>query len=318
MLNLLDNLLRQILMNGVTSLRVQAPPPAAPLAVTEEQVRFQPPDANWQSYVDQLNVQSSPASALNVYLVDLQENRKLRSNERVRVPQNGVVYAEPAPARLDCHYLISAWSREQGIQSLEPTLDEHAILYEATAVLMQNAPINPSRVYPAGSQALARWGRFEDAELPTVVVPESGFPKLAEFWGTMGATHPWKPVLYLIVTIPVEMLRETAGPMVTTRITEYRQSHGSGDGEVLIQIAGHVLDAAANPPVPVGGAWVRLETPAGHPLQTTETNDRGRYTFERLQAGRYRLRWRAGARPEPAPRMIDVPSPTGEYDLRFT
>jgi hypothetical protein len=99
-LSLLDNLLRQILMDGVMGLKAA---PQSP--VTEDQVGFRPPDEQWVKDVKNLQL-----NALNVYLVDLRENRKLRSNEQVRSIENGVVYEDPAPTRLDCHYLISGWS----------------------------------------------------------------------------------------------------------------------------------------------------------------------------------------------------------------
>ena len=63
-----------------------------------------------------------------------------------------------------------------------------------------------------------------EAELPTSILPVEGFPKLPEFWGTMGVNHRWKPAVYLVVTLPVVLPTEVAGPMVTTRISEYRQT----------------------------------------------------------------------------------------------
>jgi hypothetical protein len=301
MINHLDNLMRDLFLQQITDL------------TDETQIRFQPPDEDWRTFVAGLQ-----QMALNVYLADLRENRKLRSNARTRHIENGVTSRQPAPARMDCHYLISAWSPAQPALSVEPTLDEHELLYHVTAVLMNHAPINPSRIYPPGSAALAAVPELiRTDDLPTQVLPVEGFPKLAEFWGTMGAKHRWKPAIYLLVTLPVALQREIAGPMVTTRITEYRRTGRPETAEVWIQIGGHVLDATVNPPLPLADAWVRLESLAGAELQTTRTNALGRFSFERLQPGRYQLRWRAGARPEPAPREIEVPSPSGEYDLRF-
>jgi hypothetical protein len=50
------------------------------------------------------------------------------------------------------------------------------------------------------------------------------------------------------------------------------------------------------------------------------TDDGGRYIFDRLQGGRYRLSAAAAgsAGTPPQPREIDVPSSSGEYDLQFT
>ena len=307
MLDHLDNILRDLLLGQVAGLSDEA------------QVRFQPPDVSWRDYMTNLSVDGQPANALNVYLVDLRENRKLRSNQRVSSVENGQVLNEPASARVDCQYLISAWSPALVTPAVEPTLDEHELLYQALGALINAAPLNPSRIYPPGSLALAAVPELiRNADLPTQVAPVEGFPKLAEFWGTMGADHRWRPVVYLIVTLPVVLQREFAGPMVTTRITEYRQTGVPETAEVWIQIGGHVLDATVAPPVPLGEAWVRLEQTDGTPVQTTTTNDLGRFTFLGVRPGTYQLNWRAQGQPVPAaPRVIDVPSFSGEYDLRF-
>ena len=216
MLNLLDDLLRRLLMTNVVGLRPVVPgQPSAQVA--EEQVAFAPPDDAWRTTVTTLQ-----RNALNLYLVDLRENRKLRTNERVQERINGVVLEEQAPARMDCHYLISAFSPIlQLTPTVEPTFDEHALLYEVAATLIREGTLNPSRVYASGANP---WPvRFRDVALPIVVAPVEGFPKLAEFWGTMGTGHRWRPVLYVVITIPVALVQEQAGYMVTATVTSYEQ-----------------------------------------------------------------------------------------------
>jgi len=301
MLRPLDELFRELFLA-----------PRIPALTATDQVRFQPPDATLRAEVVNLN-----DLALDVYLVELRENRKLRTNERTPVFEDGFVSAEPAPALVDCHYLVSAWSPAQ--PALEPALDEHALLYEAAAVLFQNAPLNPSRVYPPGSPALAAWPeRFRRSDLPTALLPPEGFAKLSEFWTTMGQDARWKPVLHLVVTLPVVLLREMAGFMVTTRITDYRIAEVPETTEVWMQIGGHVLDAA-NPlpggdPRPVPDAWVHIETLAGRMLRRTRTNALGRFAFGRLRADRYRLHTVAVGLGT-LDREVDVPAETAEYNL---
>jgi uncharacterized surface anchored protein len=65
------------------------------------------------------------------------------------------------------------------------------------------------------------------------------------------------------------------------------------------------------------GIWVELQNIAGERLQTTQTNEAGRFTFGNLRAGSYRLRTQALGL-APIMRVVDVPSPSGEYDLQFT
>ena len=305
MLRLLDIMLRDLLVTELAAL------------VNDQQVRFQPPDAQLRTDVGNLD-----AIALDVYLVDMRENRKLRSNERVRsVNGDGFVTTERLPDRVDCHYLISAWSPAQlALPMVDPTLDEHALLYETAATLMRAGALNPSRVYLAGSAQLFAWpARFRDVDLASTVLPPEGFGKISEFWTTMGQDMRWKPCLYLIVTLPVELVHEVAGPMVTTTFADLRVTANAATSEVWLGIGGQVIDARTDPnnPVPVPSAWVRLETLAGTPLGLVRANDLGRFTFERLRASQYRIRSVAPGLAEQS-RTVDVPSETGEYDLRFT
>jgi hypothetical protein len=253
MIDLLDNLMRQLLLDQIAEL------------TDESQIQFQPPDATWRTYVTNLTVGGNPVNALNIYLFDLRENRKLRSNERIRTIENGIVNEEPAPARLDCHYLISAWSPAQVSPLVEPTLDEHALLYQTAAVLTRAGSFNPSQVYPNGSLALNAWPPpFRDVDFPVTVLPVDGFNKLAEFWSGMGDGARWKPGVYLIATLSIALLLEVAGPMVTTRITEYRITDRPESAEVWIQIGGHTLSPARS--LAVGNANVTNIGGGGNPV----------------------------------------------------
>jgi hypothetical protein len=313
MIDDLHDVLRELFKSQVAGL---LQPPL--LSVSDDQIRFQPPDPDLRSHVNGLGTQK----VLDLYLVDVRQNRKLRSNARERTLADGVWYEEPAPDRVDFHYLITAWSPATDAE--DRTQAEVALLYEVLAVLLDNSPLNPSRVLnPTALSAIDPL--IQEADLPTQVASVEGFPKLAEFWGTMGTDYRWKPVVYLIVTLPVARRSRMAGPMVTTCITEYRLDGSPETAEVWIQIGGTVLDATGvlpdgspTPPVPLPGAWVRLENLSGEALQTTQTNEVGRFSFSGLRPGRYQLNWRATNWPvPPGPRVIDVPSPSGEYDLKF-
>jgi hypothetical protein len=300
MIDFLDNLLRQLFLSRIDEIK------------DESQVRFQPPDDAWRTYVANLSVGGAAVNAINVYLADVRENRLLHSNERVRNISNGLVTDTPAPRRIDCHYLISAWSPATVTPTVEPTVDEHALLYKITASLMIGDPLIPSQVYapnplPAGFPAI-----IADAELPSNILPVEGFPKIAEFWGTFGNVHPWRPMVYFIVTLPVVMTKEILGPMVTTRITEYRLTSSAATGDVLIQIGGTIIGAGQ----PVAGAWVRIEDGLGASLGTTTTDENGRFTFGGLSKGTFILRARAQGFNE-STRTVNVPSPSGNYDVQL-
>ncbi|MCI4567342.1 Pvc16 family protein [Lysobacter sp. CFH 32150] len=311
MLDYVDNLLRQLLIDRIDEIS------------DESQVRFQPPDDDWRTYVSTLAVGGQPANALNVYLFDLRENRKLRSNERWREPSvdaDGQLREVPAARRVDCHYLISAWSPATSTPAVEPTVDEHLLLYKAIAALNTADPLLPREIYAPNPLPPGFPSAIADAELPIMLLPPEGFPKLAEFWGTMGNNHRMKPAIYLQLTVPIVYPSQPAGTLVTTRISEYRVHSVAGVGEIWIEIGGRTLDST-NPqpdgsPSLLAGAWVLIETMAGIRLQDTRSDAAGRFAFAHLAQGDYRLRaWTENL--AEITREIRVPSPTGEYELIF-
>jgi hypothetical protein len=261
------------------------------------------------------------AMALNVYLADVRENRKLHSNERLRTVDAGTIFTERAPERMDCLYLISAWSPAQPAGGVEPTLDEHALLYEAAAVLTLEGDLTPSRVYPPGNLDLAAWPpRFHDVALPMHVLRDESALKLGDFWSSMGNGVRWRPVVAITVTLPIALVREVSGPMVTTMLTRYRVSGLPLTDELWMHIGGQVVDRATplpnGDPSPVAGAWVRLETLTGVLVRRAVTDDMGRFRLDQLRAAQYRLRTGAVGLGEQT-RLVDVPTETGEYDLVF-
>jgi Pvc16 N-terminal domain/Carboxypeptidase regulatory-like domain len=287
----LDEVLRELLLQTFDE---PAPNP--------QWVRFQPPDDTWRQYVSGLN-----HPALNVYLVDIRENRKLRSNETVRTYNELGAVDRRAPRRVSCHYLITAWHHATIGPQFDPTPDEHHLLYRAIGLLMNEDPFVPEKIHPA----TALPDQVKRGELPIDVVPIDGFPKYAEFWGTFGQVHPWKPAVYLTVTLPVVLTDQFAGPMVTTRITEYRRAGQPETAEVRVQIGGQLTNASGEA---VEGAWVSLESTSGEVQDQVTTDRLGRFTFNQLRKGGYVLRSRPAGLDEIV-RSIEVPSPTGEYDL---
>jgi hypothetical protein len=277
----------------------------------DEQVGFQPPDQSWRGLVDGL----VSVPALNVYLVDLLENVELRSGEVLREPVAGQVRERRAPVRVDCHYLITAWSPAKDLAARASI--EHALLFQVMEVLFRRSRLVPAAVFGSRERPPGFPAELVDSDLPMAVAPREGFPKLAEFWGTMGDTQAWKPAVHLVVTVPVPFPPEVAATPVTTRVARYWTAGGQGGTEVRIAIGGRVLDATQTPAVALPGAWVRIERAGGEPLATTRTDASGRFVFGDLAPGDYQLRWRAGPRPEPNPRPVTVPSPTGDYDLKF-
>lgn len=293
MLDQVDGLLRTVLMTGVPEL------------TKPTQVSFQPPDEDWRTAVSSLT-----ENALNVYLVDVRERRDLRSNEWVTEVGPQGATRTPQPARVDCHYLITAWSPATVTPSTEPSLDEHKLLYAAMAALFDASPLIAAKIYPTDSAAFkALDPLIANAELPTEVVPPEGFIKLAEFWGAMGTGHRWKPAIWLIVTVPVAMRTEIIGPVVTTRIIEFRQGDDPDTAEVFVQIAGTATRAGSA----IDDALIRVERD-GVALQSFRTGPDGRFTFADLRPVPHILHVSAPGVPTHSI-PIPVPNPHGGYDI---
>jgi len=298
-IDVLDQLLRQLFRSRIAEL------------TSDDQVRFQPPDNDWRTYVGTLS-----GIALNVYLVTLAENTALRSNERERLAAGSQVLEVRAPRRLDCQYLITAWSPVSVSSPFEPTLDEHALLYKVTDALMDAEPLVARRIYAPGPLPPGFPDVIADAELPSLILAADAFSKTAEaeFWGSV--EWRWKPGVYLTITLPVLLESLVAGPPVLTRIARTAEIGGAAGPETRIQIGGRVTAGA--PPAPVAGAWVRLETLAGAALRTAAVDALGRFTFAGLAPGPYRLRVRAAGFAE-ATLAITIPAAAaGGYDVQLS
>lgn len=305
MIDHLDSLLHRLFRHSIGELTADA------------QIRFQPPDEDWRALVPGITDGSgNPANSLNVYLVDLRENRRLRTNERERVPLGGDWYEVPPPRRVDCHYLISAWSPVAPSMGIDPTPDEHALLAEAARVLGAHDELDPVAIYALSSPPLLPPAPIADERFPLTLLPVEGFPKYAEFWGTMGEKNRWKPCIYSVITVALKERPVRAGPMVTTTFTKTLVKDRPATGRTRFHIGGRVLGTApASPPVAL--AWVELLTTAGLRVTFTRADAQGRFVFHDVAEGDWQLRASAAAVGTSPVRAIHVPEPTGQYDITF-
>lgn len=184
MINFLNQTLRRLFVGGMGS-----------QLDDESQVSFEFPDQDFRSHLRTMG-----RCMLNVCLVDLKENRNLSTTTPAAVSKGVTPLALSFRRRVDCHYLISAWS--PATRSAEPTLDEHALLYDAMTLLVEAEPLVPRKAY--GLVPMPR--NFPlvlcDAELPSAILPAERFAKIAEFWSAASGVH-WRPTIHLVVTLPV-------------------------------------------------------------------------------------------------------------------
>jgi Pvc16 N-terminal domain/Carboxypeptidase regulatory-like domain len=304
MIGYIDNMLRHLFLSRIDQL------------TDESQVRFQPPDDDWVSYVTNLNVDGEPVNALNVYLFEIRENAQLRSNRRTQTTSEGLVREYIAPNRLDCHYFVSAWSPADNTGAVEPSVDEHELMFEATAVLTREGSLQPTQVYAPNAVPLGFPEVIVDAHLPTAVAPSEGFAKIPEFWSSMAQS--WRPGIHLIITIPIIQLPKVLGPIVTARIATFRTMESTDTFDTVIAIGGSIVDGthldSDGQPTPLANVPVYLNNSVGEVLKNTSSDENGHFIFGSLRSGSYQLVARVTGRGEFTKNVL-VPAQDGEYNL---
>jgi len=188
-------------------------------------------------------------------------------------------------------------------------------------VLGQHDPIDPVAICAAsrfpGLVPIPVPAALVGETLPLTFLPVEGFPKYAEFWGTMGDKHRWKPCVHAVITIALKDSPVRSGPLVTTAFVETLTRDSPGSGEIFMHIGGTLYaSAAANAP-PVPGATVELLTAASVRRQLVVTDVDGRFVFVQVSPGKYLLRYGAVGFGSMTSPPIDVPSPSGGYDIHF-
>lgn len=171
----LDSTLAELLKRGL--------PPALANQVS---ISFDTPDA-------QFPPSTLALPTLNLFLYDIQENRELRSTEpRVERQVSGRVLSLPAPVRVDCRYLVTAWAKP-GVP--QPYQDEHRILGEALRVLLRYREI------PA--EALRGDLAAQIFPLRAVVLQDSAQQSRGDIWQALGGKP--RASFYYAVTLGVEV-----------------------------------------------------------------------------------------------------------------
>jgi hypothetical protein len=270
-----------------TAIRTLLDDDDAPAAVQNADVDFVAPERGY-----------APSQAtLNVFLHDVKENRELRDPVPIRTPTaDGYRQARP-PIRIDCSYVVTAWSGSSAGTAAR-VAEEHGLLGTALAWLSRfpRLPLPPG-VLPGQPVLPPMW----IAQMPSE-------REAAEFWSALGIAP--RPSFSLVITIAMDLGLGSDAPMVTTLNARYLPSGESGSAEEWVIIGGTVRDGNGNP---VPRAWVRLEPTDA----TTVTDDAGHFVFPNVRRGfGYRLRAAAVGLAE-IERNVDIPSPSGNYNLTY-
>jgi hypothetical protein len=177
MLNLLDASLERFLRQVV------------PLPERDIEISFDAPDREWGASVTKPTV--------NLYLWDIRRNvDEVASGMAVGQDAGGRWLRQRPRPRVDCRYLISAWTSD--------VRDEHALLGSVLAAVLPRSEL--------GVEHLER-GYADVRPLPTMKVASAGDDDKSDFWSALGGQL--KPGLDLLVTATVDsVLASEAGPPV--------------------------------------------------------------------------------------------------------
>jgi Pvc16 N-terminal domain/Carboxypeptidase regulatory-like domain len=262
--------------------------PHAPKLLREAEVSFETPDSDY----------APDRTTLNLFLHEVSENRDLRDPEPIYALEHGTYKRRAPPLRIDCCYLVTAWSRESGARK---AAEEHQLLGQALAWLGRFGTI--PEAYFKGSLV------GQPYPPPTLVAQVDGRHAGSEFWSALGISP--RVTFKAIVTIALDLEQETiVGPEVVSR--ELHLGERRAPLESIFSIGGTVRDA--NSKALIVDATVELE-PLGREVRTDAV---GRYRFNRLRAGRYTLVTTAGGFATQNV-SVEVPGRTpNAYDVELT
>jgi hypothetical protein len=155
----------------------------SPALVEQPSISFLAPDNDFVSKVT--------LPAIDLFLYDVRENLELRNTEWiVDHREDGTATRRRAPIRVDCSYLITAWS---GADAKSSAIDEHFLLSEVMKVLLRHPTI--PEVLLQGSL------KGQAPPLPSSTLQPGRLQSLGEFWQALGGKP--KAALNYTVTIGV-------------------------------------------------------------------------------------------------------------------
>ena len=233
--------------------------PMAPDLLRQADVSFETPDKDY----------APDQTTLNLFLHEVSENRDLRDPEPIHTFERGAFRRQLPPLRVDCSYLVTAWSSRSGAQR---AAEEHQLLGQALAWLSRFGTI--PETYFQGSLV------GQPYPPPTLVAQVEGRQAAGEFWSALGIAP--RVAFRAVVTVALDLQLETiVGPEVVSREMRLRD-HRAGL-ESTFSIGGTVRDASSK--ALIVAASVRLEPLA----RGVRTDAVGRYRFRKLKAGHYTL-----------------------------
>ena len=239
-------------------------------------------------------------TSIDLFLYDIRENLDLRLNEVTTTRVGNQVITHPAPLRLACSYLATAWP----VGGVDLPLQEQRLLSEMLVVL-SHYPLIPD-TFLQGTLA------GQAPPLPMVALHPDALKNLAEFWSSLGTKM--KPSLTVTVTISVPVFSDVPDFIVTTQnIGIAPDPHAAS--EPLLQIGGRVRDPLSHG---IAGALVDVLDAALSPITPSQNSDsNGQFVFPQVNAGTYQLRAIAtGFKVHVQP--VTIPGMPDDYVIQLT
>jgi Pvc16 N-terminal domain/Carboxypeptidase regulatory-like domain len=210
-------------------------------------------------------------ATVDLFLYGVHENRVLRDPVPILEQVAGVFVRRTPPLRVDCDYLVTAWSKKQDAAGVE---EEHQVLAKALTKLSRFPLIPPA--YLQNSLVgqpfpVQMWtGQSDDGK------------SLGEFWSALGM--PPRSSFHLMVTIALDVeVGVTEGPPVVTKeVVLDDDLDPVTPGEPVFGIGGVVRDALTT--AAIADVTVTLDG-----ARSTWTDAEGRFRFSGLGAGNHTL-----------------------------
>lgn len=262
MLHLLDETLEAFLRQEV------------PLPSRQVDVSFSAPDQDWGAKVTRPTV--------NLFLWDIRQNLSERVAGWKVVEENGRKYRQTPPPRVDCRYLVTAWTSEVS--------DEHQLLGGLLAAFLSHPEISPPYLRGTLERVFPR---------PSISVASPAETTSSDFWSALGGKL--KPGLDLVVTVAVDaaLMKEVGPDVEQYELRMSKRPNGVDAG------GGRLVGGRANP-VHAGS---RIAGPRGAAI----VRDSGEFVIAGESGDRIEARDEASEK-----RMTGVIPEAGAIDLQDT
>jgi hypothetical protein len=239
-------------------------------------------------------------TSVDLFLYDIRENLDLRLNEVTTARAGNQIITHPAPLRLACSYLATAWP----VGGVDLPLQEQRLLSQVLVVLSH---------YPLIPDSFLQGTLLGQAPpLPMVALHPDALKNLAEFWSSLGSKI--KPSLTVTATISVPVFSDVPDFIVTTENIGVAPGQRA-PAETLLEIGGKVVDPLSQG---IAGALVDVLDAGLNPATPSQNTDSaGQFVFSQVSAGTYQLRAIAtGFKPQVQP--VTIPGMPNDYVVQLT